>query len=468
MVRTRFAPSPTGYLHLGGARTALFCWAYAKRHGGTFILRIEDTDRERSTRESVTAILDAMKWLELDYEGPHSQMDRLERYRAVAEELIKKDQAYYCYASREELDALREQQRARGEKPRYDGRWRPENAKRAGLKAPPGAAPVVRFRNPDAGEVTFNDLVKGPITVANSELDDLVLLRADGIPTYNFGVVVDDIDMTITHVIRGDDHVNNTPRQINIYRALGATLPKFAHVPMILGTDGERLSKRHGAVSVMQYRDDGYLPEALVNYLARLGWSHGDEEMFSREQLVSWFDLEHISQSPARFDPGKLAWLNAQYLKSADEARLAALAAPFLARDGCDLAKGPPLGRVIALLKERANTIEELADAAVYFYRALEPSEALRKQHYTADVEPALKDLRERLAKIEWKRESISEALKGVVAAHKLKLPKIAMPLRVMVTGEAQTPSVDAVLELIGRNEVLRRMSAQLEKFTAP
>jgi len=465
MVRTRFAPSPTGYLHIGGARTALFCWAYAKKHGGAFILRIEDTDRERSTRESVMAILDAMHWLGLDYEGPHSQMNRLERYRMVAEQLIKKDQAYYCYASREELEALREQQRARGEKPRYDGRWRPENAKRAGLKPPPGVAPVVRFRNPEGGEVTFNDLVKGPITVANSELDDLVLLRGDGVPTYNFGVVVDDIDMAITHVIRGDDHVNNTPRQINIYRSLGATLPKFAHVPMILGADGERLSKRHGAVSVMQYRDDGYLPEALVNYLARLGWSHGDEEIFSREQLIEWFDLEHISQSPARFNPEKLAWLNAQYLKNADDARLASLAAPFLARDGCDLAKGPALAQVVALLKDRANTIEELADAAVYFYRALEPSEELRKQHYTPEIKPALTELRARLAKVEWKRESISEALKGIVASHKLKFPKIAMPLRVMVTGEAQTPSIDATLELIGRGEVLARMEKQLQAF---
>jgi glutamyl-tRNA synthetase len=465
MVRTRFAPSPTGYLHIGGARTALFCWAYAKKHGGAFILRIEDTDRERSTRESVMAILDAMHWLGLDYEGPHSQMDRLERYRIAAEQLIKKDQAYYCYASREELEALREQQRARSEKPRYDGRWRPENAKRAGLKPPPGVAPVVRFRNPEEGEVTFNDLVKGPITVSNSELDDLVLLRADGVPTYNFGVVVDDIDMAITHVIRGDDHVNNTPRQINIYRALGVTLPKFVHVPMILGADGERLSKRHGAVSVMQYRDDGYLPEALVNYLARLGWSHGDEEMFSREQLVEWFDLEHISQSPARFNPEKLAWLNAQYLKNADDARLASLAALFLVRDGCDLAKGPALARVVALLKDRANTIEELADAAVYFYRALEPSEELRKQHYTPEIKLALADLKNRLASVEWKRESISEALKGVVASHKLKLPKIAMPLRVMVTGKAQSPSIDATLELIGRDEVLARMEKQLQAF---
>src|SRR5690242_12465555 len=286
MVRTRFAPSPTGYLHIGGARTALFCWAYAKQKGGTFILRVEDTDRERSTDASVQAILDGMAWLGLDYDGPYFQMQRLDRYRAVAAQLMEEGKAYHCYASREEIDALREQQRARGEKPRYDGRWRPENAKRLGLKPPAGVKPVLRFRNPDDGEVTFTDLVKGAITVANSELDDLVIMRGDGIPTYNFGVVVDDIDMAITHVIRGDDHVNNTPRQINVYKALGAALPKFVHVPMILGGDGERLSKRHGAVSVMQYRDDGFLPEALVNYLARLGWSHGDAEKFSREELV--------------------------------------------------------------------------------------------------------------------------------------------------------------------------------------
>ncbi|HXF66361.1 MAG TPA: glutamate--tRNA ligase, partial [Burkholderiales bacterium] len=363
MVRTRFAPSPTGYLHIGGARTALFSWAYAKKHGGTFILRIEDTDRSRSTQESVQAILDGLAWLGLDYEGPYRQMDRLARYREIAEQLIAKGAAYYCYASKEELEALREAQRARGEKPRYDGRWRPENAKRLGLKPPPGATPVVRFRNPEQGEVSFCDLVKGPITVANDELDDLVLLRADGVPTYNFGVVVDDLDMGITHVIRGDDHVNNTPRQINIFRALEAPLPRFAHVPMILGADGERLSKRHGAVSVTQYRDEGYLPEALVNYLARLGWSHGDEEIFSREQLVEWFDLEHISASPARFNPEKLAWVNAQHLKSTDDAQLAALAAPFLAHAGCDPAQGPPLAKVAALLKGRVSTLRELAEA---------------------------------------------------------------------------------------------------------
>jgi glutamyl-tRNA synthetase len=462
MVRTRFAPSPTGYLHIGGARTALFCWTYARRHAGTFILRIEDTDRERSTIDSEQAILESMDWLGLDYEGPYYQMDRLERYRAVAERLIGQGDAYYDYASKEELEALREQQMARGEKPRYDGRWRPENAARLGLARPEGVTPVIRFRNPDGGEVTFDDLVKGPITVANAELDDLVLLRADGVPTYNFGVVVDDIDMSITHVIRGDDHVNNTPRQINIYRALGADLPHFAHVPMILGSDGKRLSKRHGAVSVTQYRDEGYLPEALVNYLARLGWSHGNEEKFSREQLVEWFDLRHISRSPARFDPEKLTWLNAQHIKETSDASLAELTRPFLVAEGCDMEDGPSLQAVVALLKERASTLKELADAAVYFYRPIEPPDELRQQHLTAEVAPALGELRERFVDIDWTRPAINDAIKSVVGARKLKLPKIAMPLRVLVTGTTHTPSIDATLELIGREAVLARLAKHL------
>ncbi len=468
MIRTRFAPSPTGYLHVGGARTALFCWAYAKKHGGTFILRIEDTDRERSTRESVMAILEAMQWLGLDYEGPHSQMDRLGRYRKVAEQLIKKDQAYTCYASREELEVLREQQRARGDKPRYDGRWRPENAKKLGLKPPPGAQPVVRFRNPDAGEVTFNDLVKGPITVANGELDDLVLLRADGIPTYNFGVVVDDIDMAITHVIRGDDHVNNTPRQINIYRALGASLPQFAHVPMILGADGERLSKRHGAVSVMQYRDDGYLPEALVNYLARLGWSHGDAETFSREQLVSWFDLEHISKSPARFNPEKLKWLNAQYLKKQRPDQLEPDAKESFKKLGIDVENGPDLVKVISLMKDRVSTIAELATTSTYVYSAVVPLMPLKQQYYTSDVKPALEDFMKRLSgvsKPEWTRERINAELRAVVGQYKLKLPQLAMPLRVMISGGTETPAIDAVLAVMDRDDVLARLKKQLQAF---
>ncbi len=464
MVRTRFAPSPTGYLHIGGARTALFSWAYARKLGGKFVLRIEDTDRERSTQESTQAILDAMQWLRLDYdEGPFYQMHRLDRYREIAEQLISAGHAYYCYASKDELDAMREGQRARGEKPRYDGRWRPENAK--GKTPPPGVAPVVRFKNPLDGEVVLDDMVKGTIIVQNSELDDLVILRADAVPTYNFGVVVDDIDMDITHVIRGDDHVNNTPRQIHIFRALGATLPKFAHVPMILGSDGERLSKRHGAVSVMQYEEDGYLPEALVNYLARLGWSHGNEELFPVERFVEWFDLEHISRSAAQFNPEKLLWMNAQYLKAADNGRLAAQVKRYLVADGCDPDRGPPLEQVVELLKERANTLEELADAAVYFFRRLTPRDELRAQHYSAESRPALEALRAEFREIPWTKADISAALKSAVATHQLKMPKVAMPLRVMVTGEAQTPSIDATLELIGRDEVLSRMEEELARF---
>jgi glutamyl-tRNA synthetase len=464
-IRTRFAPSPTGYLHIGGARTALYCWAYTKRHGGTFVLRVEDTDRERSTEASVQAILDGMQWLGLDYEGPYFQMQRLQRYRTVADELLRTGHAYPCYATREELDAMREGQRARNEKPRYDGRWRPENALRAGLQPPAGRQPVIRFRNPDSGEVTWNDVIKGPITIANSELDDLVIMRADGIPTYNFGVVVDDIDMAMTHVIRGDDHVNNTPRQINIYHALGKPLPLFGHVPMILGQDGERLSKRHGAQGVMEYCDEGFLPEALVNYLARLGWSHGDNEKFSREKLIEWFDFEHISGSPARFDPDKLRWLNQQYIKEAGNERLAILTQPFLEKAGCAVGQGAPLASVVGLLKERVSTIVELADAAVYFYRPVAAPSELKQQHYTADIKPALTDLQSRLAGIEWNRVKINEAVKSVVAEHKIKMPQLAMPLRVMVTGAAQTPSIDATLELIGRDEVLSRMTRQLQLF---
>lgn len=463
MIRTRFAPSPTGYLHIGGARTALFSWAYARRHGGKFILRIEDTDLERSTAQSTQAILDGMAWLGLDYdEGPFYQMQRLSRYHEVAEQLLRTGNAYYCYASKEELDAMREQQRAAGLKPRYDGRWRDSKQ-----TPPAGVKPVVRLKNPLDGAVTFRDLVKGEITVANSELDDLVLLRADGVPTYNFGVMIDDLDMNITHVIRGDDHVNNTPRQINILKALGAPLPQYAHVPMILGSDGERLSKRHGAVSVMQYRDDGYLPEALVNYLARLGWSHGDEEIFSREQLVEWFDLASINCSPAKFNPEKLQWLNQQYLKIADDARLAKLVTPFLEADGCNAAVGPDLQKVATLLKERVNTVAELADAAVYFYRFLEPVEELKAQHFTVEAKPALVDLMERLAVIEWDSHAIQDAIKAAATAHGLKMPKVAMPLRVMVTGEAQTPSINAVLELLGREETLKRMNERLAYFPA-
>ena len=462
MVRTRFAPSPTGYLHIGGARTALFSWAYARHHGGQFILRIEDTDIARSTPEAVQAILDGMAWLGLDHdEGPFYQTKRLYRYKEVIEQMLTSGQAYQCYCSTEELDAMREAQRARGEKPRYDGTWRPEPGKT--LPVPPsGVDPVVRFRNPTEGSVMWKDLVKGVIEFSNSELDDLIIARADGTPTYNFCVVVDDWDMQISHVIRGDDHVNNTPRQINILKALGATVPQYAHLSMILGDDGTKLSKRHGAVSVMQYADDGYLPEAVINYLARLGWSHGDAELFSREQFVEWFDLDHITPSAAQFNTEKLCWVNQHYIKAADNARLAELTRPFLLRNEANPDDGPDLAAVCALVKERARTIEELADAATLFYRTLHPSPELLAQHVTADVLPALNDLIARLESATWERSAISAALKETLAAHGLKMPKLAMPVRVLVTGEAQTPAIDATLELIGRDKVLARLQAAL------
>jgi glutamyl-tRNA synthetase len=460
-VRTRFAPSPTGYLHIGGARTALFSWAYARRHGGKFILRIEDTDTERSTQQSVAAILDSLQWLGIVWdEGPFFQMQRLARYREVAERLIATGHAYRCWMTKEELEALRRQQVEKGLKPRYDGRWRPERAKALGLVPPADRPPVIRFRTPEEGAVGWNDLVKGPIEFPNAELDDLVLLRADGIPTYNFGVVVDDLDMNITHVIRGDDHVNNTPRQIHIFRALGAKLPEFAHVPMILGPDGERLSKRHGAVSVTQYRDEGYLPEALVNALARLGWSHGDDEIFSVEQFVAWFDLAHVSRSPAQFNPEKALWINQQYIRRADDARLAALVTPYL---GEELSGGPPLERVVALVKSRAATLVQLADEARFFYRYVAPSPASVAEMVNDRTRPALKMLEARLAETPWDRKSIGAAISSVLKATGLTMPELAMPARLLVTGRTQTPSLDAVLELLGREAVLARLAHHLD-----
>jgi len=450
-IRTRFAPSPTGFLHIGGARTALFSWAYARRHGGTFVLRIEDTDLERSTQQSVDAILDSMKWLGIDWdEGPFFQMKRLERYKEVAEQLIAAGHAYRDYMPRADLDALRAQQSARGEKPRYD---RAIGQRYRGT----GPAPI-RFMTPQQGEVGWNDLVKGPIAFPNSELDDLVLMRADGVPTYNFGVVVDDLDMGITHVIRGDDHVNNTPRQIHIFSALQQKLPYFAHVPMILGADGERLSKRHGAVSVTQYRDEGYLPEALFNYLARLGWSHGDEEVFSIQSFISWFDLDHVSRSPAQFNPEKLAWLNQQYLKSASVERVVALVEPELRKRGVRLGK-INLSSVVNLVKDRASTIPQLADEAMLFYA----DRVTLSAPIAAEAREPLKSLKGRLAVIPWERAAISDAIKETVKSSGLKMPQVAMPLRHLVTGRAQTPSIDAVLELLGRETVLARMTQGLE-----
>lgn len=461
-VRTRFAPSPTGYLHIGGARTALFSWAFARHHGGTFVLRIEDTDLERSTPEAVQAILDGMSWLGLQHdEGPFYQMQRMDRYREVIAQMLAEGKAYYCYSTPEELEAMRERQRAAGENPRYDGTWRPETGKT--LPAiPEGVRPVVRFKNPQEGEVSWNDLVKGTITISNKELDDLIIARQDGTPTYNFCVVVDDWDMKITHVLRGDDHVNNTPRQINILRALGGTLPEYGHVPMILGPDGQKLSKRRNAVSVTDYADQGYLPEAMLNYLARLGWSHGDDEVFSMEQMASWFDLTHLSSSASQFNPDKLNWLNNHYIKQADNQRLAQLLQPFLSQRGAETAGAPAVAEVIGLLKERSNTLIELADAAMLFYRQPQADAALLQQHLTDAVKPALQQFTSLLANVEWQKAAISAALKQVLAEHAMKMPQLAMPLRLLVTGQLQTPSIDAVLELFGREVVLARLQQGL------
>ena len=461
-VRTRIAPSPTGFLHLGTARTALFSWAFARHFGGDFILRIEDTDVARSSQEAVDQILAAMRWLELDVdEGPFFQMQRIERYREVIAQMLAAGTAYHCYCSTTELDAMREAQRERGEKPRYDGRWRPEPGK-ALPAAPAGVPPVVRFRNPQGGVVSWNDLVKGPITISNRELDDLVIARADGTPTYNFCVVVDDWDMQISHVIRGDDHVNNTPRQINILRALlgdsGAPLPEYGHVPMILGPDGDKLSKRHGAVSVTQYEDDGYLPEAMLNYLARLGWSHGDAELFVRDELIAWFDGQHLAKSPAQWDIVKLNWVNAHYLKQMADAPLAAMVAKQLARRGIDAPLDERLHRLCALYKDRCATTVELADwIGMYFTEVHAPAAELAA-HVTEALEPALAALRGKLAESEWTKASIGAAIKATLAEHGLKMPQLAHAVRVLVCGRSQTPSLDAVLELFTREQVLWRM----------
>lgn len=461
-VRTRFAPSPTGYLHIGGARTALFSWAYARRHGGTFVLRIEDTDVARSTPEAVQAIMDGMNWLDLNWdEGPFYQMQRMDRYKVVIQEMLAAGTAYPCYMPPEELDALREAQRARGEKPRYDGRWRPEAGKML-PEVPAGVLPAIRFRNPVDGVVAWDDLVKGRIEIANAEMDDLIIARPDGTPTYNFCVVVDDLDMGITQVIRGDDHVNNTPRQINILKALGGEVPQYAHLSMILGDDGQKLSKRHGAVSVTQYDDDGYLPEAVINYLARLGWSHGDNEIFSREQLVEWFDLDHITPSAAQFNTEKLNWLNAHYIKQADNARLAADVSRRLARREVDPEAGPALEALIGLYKDRVSTLNELADAVEPFYIDLHPAADLLAQHLTEAARTALTTLRGKLVDVAWDKATLSATIKETCTAHGMKMPQVAIPLRVALLGQPQTPAIDAVLEIMGRDLVLARLDRAL------
>ncbi len=457
-VRTRFAPSPTGFLHIGGGRTALFAWAFARRHKGKFILRIEDTDVERSTPEAVEAILDGMKWLGLDYdEGPFFQMQRMDRYKQVIQFMLTAGTAYYCYTSPEELDALREAQRAAGEKPRYDGRWRPQRGKP--LPAPPaGQLPVVRFRNPSTGTVAWNDQVKGRIEISNEELDDFIIARADGTPTYNFCVCVDDWDMGITHVIRGDDHVNNTPRQINVLKALGAELPKYAHVSMILGDDGQKLSKRHGAVSVMEYPAHGFLRDAVVNYLARLGWSHGDAEIFSMDQFCEWFDLDHITPSAAQFNTEKLKWLNHDYIKRTSAVALGDMLRPFLIEAGLDLSMGPQVAKVAELLKERSVTLVEMAAAAHYFYVRPGLNKELLATHLTDAATPAIAEIKTVLRTTRWTKADIGAAVKAQVAKHGLKMPQLMMPLRVLMTGQTQTPALDAIMETLGLDETISRL----------
>ncbi|WP_171161541.1 glutamate--tRNA ligase [Usitatibacter palustris] len=454
MIRTRFAPSPTGMLHVGGARTALFSWAYARRHKGVFVLRIEDTDQERSTLENEQTILESLKWLDLDWdEGPFYQMKRLDRYREVAETWLKEGKAYHCYCSKEELDAMREAQIARGEKPRYDRRWRDSKD-----TPPAGRTPVIRFKNPLSGDVTWNDAVKGTVTVSNDELDDLVLIRTDGLPTYNFAVVIDDVDMSITHVIRGDDHVNNTPRQINLYAALGAPTPTFGHVPMLLGHDGQKLSKRHGAVSVTQFRDEGYLPEAVVNYISRLGWSHGDEEIFSREKLIEWFDLEHVSRSPARWDSEKLKWINAEYLKRLTDADIA----------GRLQSAKPEVYKFIASVMDpvamtaagRAK-FQLLTDHEAFLMAMAEPSHAddAAKEHLNEAGRAVLKEVKARLEALpEWTAPAISAALKQTVADLKVKMPQVMMPFRAALTGLTQTPAIDAIAAALRKDVAIGRI----------
>ena len=459
-VRTRFAPSPTGFLHIGGARTALYCWLEARRRGGKFVLRIEDTDRERSTDEAVRAILDAMHWLGLDAdEGPFYQTQRLDRYKQVADELVAAGKAYYAYESKEEIEAMREAAMAKGEKPRYNGYYRDRNEP---LRDDPNR--VIRFRNPTEGSVVFEDKVKGRIEIANSELDDLVIFRSDGWPTYNFAVVVDDIDMGITEVIRGDDHVNNTPRQINIYHALGAPVPEFAHLPMILDKEGKKLSKRTNSVSVMEYRNDGFLPHAILNYLARLGWSHGDQEIFSREEMIALFDTADVNKAASRFDTEKLSWLNQHYLKTDDPQSLVAEFTWHLERAGVDLSHGPDPADVIVALRDRVHTLNEMAERAKIWYGPIAEwdDKAVAKHLKSGTAPDVLESAKELLAGCEWKPEPIHQVIEQVAARLELGMGKVAQPLRVAMTGTQVSPSIDHTIYLAGRDEALGRIDAAL------
>ena len=458
-VRTRFAPSPTGFIHAGNIRSALYPWAFARASGGDFILRIEDTDVERSSQAAVDVILQGMEWLRLDFdEGPFFQMQRMDRYKMVLREMQGAGLAYPCYMSIAELDALRERQLAAKQKPRYDGTWRPEPGKRLPA-VPDGVPPVLRFRNPQGGAVVWDDKVKGRIEIGNDELDDLVIARADGTPTYNFCVVVDDIDMAITHVIRGDDHVNNTPRQINIFRALQVEPPVYAHLPTVLSANGEKMSKRNGAKAVTQYREEGFLAEAFVNYLARLGWSHGDEEIFSRAQFLQWFDLDHLGRSAAQFDEAKLRWVNAQHIKAMSGAELAPQVAEFLRSR--QIETDERLAAICELFKDRCDTLLALADWAMPFYRDPAIAAELHAQHVTDAVLPAIDRLRERLGAIDWTPPAIAAAIKETLAEAKLKMPQLALPVRVLTMGTAQTPSLDAVLALLARDAVLQRLQTR-------
>lgn len=471
-VRTRFAPSPTGYLHIGGARTALFCWLYARRHGGKFILRVEDTDRERSTDEAVQAIIEGMAWLGLkEDEGPFFQTQRYDRYCAVANDLVAQGHAYHCYCSKEELDAMRAAQQAAKQKPRYDGRCRARTIPLAGV------TPVIRFKNPPDGQTVVDDAVKGRVVFDNQELDDLIIVRSDGNPTYNFCVVVDDMDMQVTHVIRGDDHLNNTPRQMNILKALGFPVPVYAHLPMILGPDGTKLSKRHGAVSVIQYREDGYLPEAVLNYLVRLGWSHGDQEIFSLEEMTRLFDIKDVNASAAAINPDKLAWMNQHYIKEGDPARLGVELGWHLERMGLNpgnIANGPDPVHVLIALRERAKTLKEMAEGARFFYEDFaeyEPKSA--EKNLTAETKPLLAAVREKLASLdggggEWTAPAAHDAIQAVAdALAGGKLGKVAQPVRVAVAGSGVSPPIDHTLALLGRERTLARLDRAIAHIGA-
>lgn len=458
-VRTRFAPSPTGYLHIGGARTALFSWLHARKHGGVFVLRIEDTDLERSNAESVNAILEGMSWLGLEYdEGPFYQTSRFDRYREVVDELLAKGHAYHCYCSREELEVMREEQRARGEKPRYDGRCRHRD------KPLEGVDPVVRFKNPTEGSVVVNDQIHGPIVFNNAELDDLIIARSDGTPTYNLTVVVDDMDMAITHVVRGDDHINNTPRQINILEALGAPIPQYAHVAMILGEDGKKLSKRTGAASVMEYRDMGLLPEAVLNYLVRLGWSHGDQEVFTLDEMIELFDLDAVNKAASALNHKKLLWLNQHYFKTSPPEHVARHLSWHLGQRGIDPTGGPALERVVQALCERAKTLVEMADNSVIFYRDFEEYEAKAAGKFlTSESAPVLSDLQHRLSELaEWTAGNIHACVEASAEALDVGMGKIAQPLRVACTGGSVSPPIDQTLDLLGRERTLASIDRAL------